>query len=239
MKTTPNGWKVIDEDAGILSYEYRFATAGFANAIAARMANGEMMVISPPSRVSAGVFDDLEPYGKVGAVVANNGFHHLGLPSWKDRFPEARFFAEDTAARRIKKKNSKAPDFESTDALKEISGDDVVFTALSPTKCGEGWLKAKTSDGYVWFTSDILHNMDKLPANFLVRTLFKMTGTRPGFGVFHAAMMVLVKDKKGVLRNMRDDLSAHPPSVIVPGHGAILTDASVGKMAQDVLNKAL
>ena len=104
---TEHGWTVIDADAGVLSYTYRFP-GGTANAFAARMADGRMFVLSPPSEANDADFDKIQEFGEFGAVAVNNGFHHLGQPAWKKRFPDARFFAAPEVAARIVKR-TRAP----------------------------------------------------------------------------------------------------------------------------------
>ncbi len=239
METTPNGWTVLDRDAGILSYEYSFAPNATANAFTARLRDGSLLVVSPPSRVDEAVFEDLRAFGEVGAVMANNGFHHLGLPEWRARFPEARFFADPQAKKRIDKKNAKAPELEPLSGLTPLLGDAVGVTVVPDTKCGESWVWARGEGGHYWFTSDVLSNFPQLPANFLVRTFFKMTGTRAGFGVFHTAMKFTVKDKKTTLRRLQDEMRAHAPLVIVPGHGSFVDEGDVAQRAQNVIAKAL
>ena len=239
MQTTPHGWKVLDRDAGILSYEYPFAPDATANAFTARLHDGSLLVISPPSRVSESTFADLEAFGGVGAVLANNGFHHLGLPEWKDRFPEARFFADPLARKRIEKKNAKAPPLEPVEALMPLLADGVEVTAVPQTRCGESWAWARGEGGHYWFTSDVLSNLPSLPANFFLRTMFQLTGTRAGFGVFHTAMKFIVKDKKATLRRLQAELQQHAPVMIVPGHGTILGEEDLAERAQAVIATAL
>ena len=239
MAKTKHGWTILDEERGVLTYEYSFAPGATANAFAARMKDGTMLVVSPPSRVDAGVFDDVAAYGEVSAIASNNGFHHLGLADWKERFPSARLFADELAAKRIVAKNKKAPDLEAAAGLQELLGDDVGVTHLPNTKCGESWAWARAGEGFVWYTSDVLSNMPKLPDNFFVRTMFKLTGTKPGFGVFHTALKFIVKDKQAVLQQLAAEMAERPPTCIVPGHGPMIEEAGLAQRAQGVIAEAL
>ncbi|MCA9583412.1 MAG: hypothetical protein KC416_16545 [Myxococcales bacterium] len=227
METTEHGWRIIDGDAGILSYEYHFDKEGTANTFAARMADGRMLVISPASRMPAGAFGDLERFGEVGAVLASNGWHYLGIKEWKDRYPKARFFADPLAQARIAKKSPDSLPLENPDDLATMTGPNIKVTNAPATKCGETWAWAKGTRGYVWFTGDILANFPSLPGNFFVRSFFRLTGTKEGYGIFHTAMKFIVDDKDRVLRELRQDMKEHPPSVVVPGHGPLLDDADL------------
>ena len=91
MNAPANGWKVFDAHTPILTCEYSFGP-GTAISLAVGGKDG-LVVVSPPCRVAADVFEALSRHGPVRALVASNAFHHLGLPEWKARFPEAVVFA--------------------------------------------------------------------------------------------------------------------------------------------------
>ena len=44
-------------------------------------------------------------YGAVRALIASNAFHHLGVPEWKSRFPDAAIFAPAQAIARVEKQS--------------------------------------------------------------------------------------------------------------------------------------
>lgn len=226
MQTTAHGWKVIDERAGVLSLSYAFSGEGQSNCFTARMPGGGLMIISPPSRVSDEVMADLEPFGAVEAIVANNGFHHLGIAKWRARHPNARCFAAPGAIERIAKKNADAGALEPLSALTPLLGSDVAVVETPSSKCGETWAWAKIDGGYAWYASDILANME-LPKAFIVRTLFKLSKSAPGYRVFKLAVKFIIKDKRATFSRLREDLEAHPPTVMVPAHGEIVTGDSL------------
>lgn len=239
METTKNGWQVIDAAAGVLSFTYSFNDSGTANCFTAKLASGGLVVISPPSKISPAALDDLAPYGAVEAIVANNGFHHLGVSTWRERFPEARCFAAQGAIDRIAKKSKTAGELEALGGLTPLLAEDVAVVESPASKCGETWAYAKIEGGYAWYASDVLANLEQLPPGFVPRALFKLTKSAPGYRVFHLALAFIAKDKKAVLRAMLDDVRAHPPTVMVPAHGAILTTASVAADTEQLLVAAI
>lgn len=238
METTPNGWQIIDEDSGVLSYEYNFG-AGKANAFAARIDDGSLMVISPPKGFTDAAADDLKAFGEVSTVIAPNGFHHLGLPEWKKRYPDARFLAAAESAMRIQKKNPDAPTLEPLSLMETRSGEDVGVTEVPNTKVGETWAWVRTGRGYVFFCSDVLANMPALPKGLVGKMLFKLSGSGPGFKVFHLALKFYVNDKQDTLNRFRADVAAHPPSVIVFGHGATMEGADLAEKTDALLASAI
>lgn len=236
METTANGWTIVDHDAGVLACDYSFGSGGQANTFVARFAEGKLLVVSPCVGLTDGMAADLAAYGEVVAVMANNGFHHLGVAEWRTRYPNARFFAAPLAARRIAKQNAHAGSFEPLDALVPLLGDNVGVRDVQNTKCGESWTWAKAGDGYALYTSDVLANIPKLPNNFLMRNVFKWTKSAPGFCVFNLALQFIVKDKKATLRTMLEDVKAHPPTVLVPAHGDLLASTDLPAQTEALLS---
>ena len=238
MDQTENGWTIIDHDAGVLAYEYSFNKQGKANCFAARMEDGKMLVVSPATGMKEPAYADLLSYGEVGAVVAPNGFHHLGQAEWKSRFPDARFFAAPETIHRIDEKNPDAGSFEGINMLPLIVGEDIGVHEVADTKCGETWVWVRTGRGYVYFVSDILANMDKVPA-LIPRLLFKFTKSAPGYRPFNLAMKFIVKDKAAVLRTLQAEMADKPPSVVVPGHGKILDEPGLADRTNAMISEAL
>jgi hypothetical protein len=240
MNKTASGWTIIDKDAGVLTYEYAFNDGGStANCFVARMGNGQLLVVSPAYRMSDAAWQELGELGEVGAVVANNGFHHLGLAEWRQRFPKARFFASAESVARIKKKNKDAPEMEALEGLQGLLGDDVSLTQAPATKCGESWVSAKIAGGTAWYVSDILVNLEKVNGPLPMRLMFKWTDSGPGFKVFNLTMKFTVKDKKQVLSRLSEELKQKPPTVMVPAHGAILQHAGLADDAQKLIASKL
>lgn len=239
MEKTPGGWTVIDRDAGVLTYTYEFTKGGLSTTFVARMGDGKLLVVSPCTGLTDEAAKELEAFGEVGAVMANNGFHHLGVAAWRERYPNARFFAPAEAIKRIKKKNADAGDFEPLSALVGTTGDDVGIHDVDNTKCGESWVWARTANGSAWYVSDVLANIPGLPKPLIPKLLFKLTGSAPGYRVFNLALKFIVKDKKAVLRALLADMEKLPPTVVVPAHGPLLDQASVAADTREVLQAAL
>ncbi len=221
MEKTEHGWKIIDRDAGVLSYAYSFSS-GRSNAFVARYGGDKLLVLSPPCGLTDGGYADLDAFGTVDAVVATNGFHHLGQAEWKARYPNATFYAPNDAMDRIAKKNPKAGSFRPLSELAaKLDGDVGVIEAPS-TKCGETWAYAKTSTGYAWYASDTLVNMPELPKALPFKLAMKFTNSGPGYRVFNLVLKLMAKDKRALLGALRDAVQARPVSVMVPAHGKIL-----------------
>ncbi|MBE9139686.1 hypothetical protein IQ254_21220 [Nodosilinea sp. LEGE 07088] len=239
MSPVTPGWKIIDQAGGVLTHAYEFAQGSFATTFAARMGNGQMLIVSPCIGLTEALCAELETYGDVGAIAANNGFHYMGQREWRERFPNARCFAPADALKRIAQKAPEAGDFEPLSALAEIAGPRIQFREVVDTKIGESWFWVKIDPGYVWYVSDVLINLPTLPSALVPRMLFNVTGSAPGFRVFNLMLKMSVRNKAATLRQLLEDIANYPPTVIVPAHGAILSHDTVALDAQTVVQQAL
>ena len=231
METTENGWKVLNRAAGVLIYEYSFAKNAFANTFVARMANDKLLVVSPATRISAAALADLRELDDVGAIIAPNGFHHLGVAEWRKAFPAARIFAAPETVLRVRKKNPKAGTFEPLSLVSLMTGPRIGVGEVENTKCGETWVWVEVQCGHIWFVSDMLANIPKLPSHPVGKLLFWLTKSAPGYRVFHMAMTFMVKDKRGTLRALSDEMKQRPPTVVVPARVKFWNWISFGSVA--------
>lgn len=239
METTPNGWTVIDRGAGVLVRPYRFSAQGLANTMAARMPDGTMLVMSPGCRMPDAAYEDLLAFGDVGALVVNNGWHHLGVPEWSKRFPHATLHAPAASLPRLSKKSEVGDAFAPVEALAARLGDRISLREAPGTRSGESWLRVKVDGGHVWYASDILANIPEIPPSLVARAMFGLTRSAPGFRVFHLALMLTAKDKRAVLTALLDDLNGYPPSVLVPAHGDVLRRPDLADDATRLVASAL
>jgi hypothetical protein len=235
MKISRDSWTVIDEEAGVLSRAYSFGPAT-ANTLVVRLGNGRLLVVSPGRGMPAAAFEELAEHGKVVAMLAPNGFHYLGMPEWAERFPGARLFASEAAARRINKRQPNLR-FEPIDAIDDLLPDHVHVLA-PPMKDPDVFIRVDTETGAVWFSNDVLGNMAALPDNWLFRFLFKVTRSGPGYSVNRLALKFLGPKpafREFIVRQMKE----HPPRILVPGHGAALVGDDLGKRTLEVLDAGL
>jgi hypothetical protein len=216
------GWNVIDEERAVLWREYEFTKGAYATTLVFRGADG-LVVVSPGKGLEAADYDVLSRFGEVRALVANNTFHHLGQGPWRERFPQAESYAAPKALEKLRKK-APSISFRSLDEL-----------ALPPTarlhvlpgfNNGEVLFSVGTRHGSVWYTGDLLTNIQrarKPPLGWL----FKWTDSAPGFRLFKIAVWAFVRDRRAVKERMTALLAEDPPAIIVPAHGPAVTTGNV------------
>ncbi len=228
MKPTASGWKVFDENLPVLTCEYSFGP-GTANALAVGGAGG-LIVVSPPSKADDALYDSLAPYGKVVALVASNAYHHLGIPEWKRRFPEAAVYAPAQSIARVERKTKLAGIRPIADAA-PVAGSNVELVDLPHYKTGEVLVRIDSARGLAWYVTDFMMNMPTLPAHPVGRLLFKWTGSAPGLKFNNLAPMFMVKDKAALKRWLAAELEKAPPRWIIAAHGDV---AEVDRHREDL-----
>jgi len=202
MQTSGHVWKVFDALTPILICEYSFGH-GLANALAVGGKEG-LFVISPPCRAGPQAFETLSQYGAVRALVASNAFHHLGIPEWKTRFPDAEIFAPAQSMARVAK-HSGLRGIRPLAQAASIAGSRLELVDMPHYKTGEALARIVTDRGLVWYVTDLIMNMSVLPPHPLAKLMFRLTGSAPGLRFNNIAPLFMVKDKQALRRWVADE----------------------------------
>jgi hypothetical protein len=219
LDRTPNGWRIFDADAPVLLYEYSFGP-GTANALAVR-GGGGLVVVSPPCRVGAGVFDDLARYGTVAALVAPNAFHLMGIPEWKKRFPAAAVFAPAQSVARVQRR-TRLHEIRPLAELTPLASPRAEFVDMPHYRTGEALVRVRTGRGLAWYLTDIVMNLQRLPNNPIASMAFRLSGSAPGLRLNNVAPLFMVRDKAGLKRWLAAEVENAPPAWLIPAHGEIV-----------------
>jgi len=232
------GFQVVDEAAGVWAYEYLFSARATANTQIIRGRDSGLVVVSPACGTSDEDFSRIDALGKVTAIVAPNRFHHLGQQAWQDRYPEARVFAPEGAARSITKKHSKLRPFEAMERVADLLAPGSWFGIPPHMRMSDlaGWVK--TPDGYIWCFTDMVVNFPSLPKGAFGK-LLRWTRSGPGLAVFRLAAPLLVKSRKRYKAWLLEELARQPPIKIVSGHGALVLDRDQAQRLPEIVERSL
>ena len=209
------GWNLIDAEAGVLWRQYAFRKGALATSLVFRGTDG-LVVVSPGPGMTSADYDALSEYGEVRALIANNTLHHLGQRAWRERFKDAVSYCPPGA---VDKLNSKVEGFTFRPLSELELPASVTWEDPPGFKTGETILSVATSQGSVWYTSDLLVNITKLPPP-PAKWLFTWTDSAPGFRLFRLAVWLMVSDKQKLKEWALGRVAKYPPAVIVPAHGA-------------------
>ena len=219
VEATAHGWKIFDARTPILTCEYSFGP-GVANALAVGGKTG-LVVVSPPWRVEAGVFDDLAQYGPVRALVASNAFHYLGIREWKARFPEAAIFAPAQSIARVERQSKLSGILPLAEAA-SITGPSVELIDMPHYRNGEVLVRITTARGVAWYVTDVIMNLPVLPRNPVFRLAFRLSGSGPGPRFNNIAPIFMVKDRAALRRWLCEEFHKAPPDWLIATHGDVV-----------------
>lgn len=210
------GFTPLDAGAGIVWLSYKFG-GGIATTFAFRGKDDALIVLSPGCGLEDSTLDELKGYGRVAALVAINGFHHLGIPAWRKHFPDAKCYAPASAIERLSKK-VRGASFEPLDAVAPLLGDRARLVEPDGLP-GSAFAFVRTPTGTFWYACDLLSNIPELPKNLVFKALMSMTDSAPGYKLFRPAVWLQVKDKKALTAWFDAKLAESPPTTVVPAHG--------------------
>jgi hypothetical protein len=238
MSTNVQGWTTLAETPLVLVREYRFGP-GTANALAVRMQNGQLLIVSPPCGVAPDELKSLEQQGKVTALLAINGAHHLGLGPCRKAFPEAKTYAAPAARDRILKRNKDAGDIEPLGALQPLLGDTIRVIAVDGCKLGDVLIGVETERGNILYASDFIANIQTLPKNLLFKLAFRLTDSGPGLKVFRLFFKFFARNPALVRDVLIREIEVRPPAVMVPAHGDVVSERDLGATLVGMLRRAI
>jgi glyoxylase-like metal-dependent hydrolase (beta-lactamase superfamily II) len=226
------GWNVIDAERAVLWREYQFNKGAYATTLVFRGTDG-LVVVSPGRGLEGADYDVLSQFGEVRALIANNTFHHLGQGPWRARFPRAESYAAPQALAKLGRKAAGI----SFRSLDELSLPPTVKIHVLPGfKNGEVLVSVGTQQGSLWYTGDLLTNIQRTPGPPF-RWLFSWTDSAPGFRLFKLGVWLFVNDKRALKERMTALLAEDPPALIVPGHGPAVTTAHLAAEAKTQIAK--
>ncbi len=165
--------------------------------------------------------EELPRYGAVRALVASNAFHHLGIPAWHTRFPDAEVFAPEQSIPRVQRQ-TKVQGIRPVAEAAAIAGPGVELIDMPHYRTGEILVRISTGRGLVWYVTDVLSNMPRLPRHPLFKLLYKVSRSAPGLKVNNIASLFMVRDKVALKSWLASELDKAPPRWLIPAHGDIV-----------------
>ena len=215
----PNSWVALATDPWTATFEYSFG-AGSATALAVDVGGG-LLVASPPCRVATDAFEALAACAPVRALVATNAYHTLGLAPWKARFPDAAVFAPPQSRQRVTKVSG-IGGIRPLGEAAALTGERVALIELPYFRSGEALIKIRAAEGLLWYVTDIILNLPRLPSNPLFAMLFKLSNSAPGLRLNRIAPLFMVRDRPALWQWLAAEARRDRPRWLVPAHGDTL-----------------
>lgn len=224
---TLHSWQPLTQDAGALTLKYWFGL-GSANCVAMRLDDGGWLVISPSMQSPPEVMETLAAKGPVRALLAPNGFHHMGQEAWRRRFPEAVSYAPAGALDRLRKKAPAVP-FRPVEELSRTLPASTAILQPDGMKVPDLLVRWRGGTDTVWFTGDLLSNTTGEDMAAVPRFIFGLLGGKPGYRFNRVPALVYVKDRATWVASVLKAFEAAPPTVVIPAHGDPVRDDAMGR----------
>lgn len=183
---------------------------------------GEELVVYSPARTSDDVFERLDALGRVSVLVAPNHFHHLALPAFRARYPEARVLAAERALPRLASQGHRGLRAIEREALP--SG--LVVHVSEGTRSGETFLSYVHGGEKTLLVCDAFFHVCT-PVHGLMGAVLRATATTPGLQCGRTFKYLAVSDARAYRRWAEDSLRAIAPDRVLFSHGEALEGPDV------------
>lgn len=225
-----NYWKELSPDIFLYIYDIGI---GPTNSVAFKLDNNQIIVISPPTRLTEEAFKEIESKGEVFGLVAPNFFHYLGFRSWQKRFPKARTFAPKNAHKRLERKTQIS--FEPISSLTPFLGDKVKTFEFDFIRTGEVLFLAKMENGWCWYITDLLTNFKSMPGKLSTKLITFLLIARTGLHTNRMNRNIFMTDRKNMKKWFLSQIDSHPPKVLVTGHGEHMLSSNLKENLLNVI----
>ncbi len=194
--------------------------------IALRLKDQSLLVYSPLPLSPDQDFRALDSLGKVSHLLAPNHFHNLGIKPFYRRYPQATLWCAPLAAKRLKSQTSLV--FSDCANLAPLLPEGVSLVQPAGLKTGEVWIKVDSRDGgRILMVCDSFFNMPPQRRG-LFGMVLRLTGGAPGLRVSKVFGVIAVSQQAVYRQWLKAFVDQWQPQTLVPSHGDLLTDESLG-----------
>ncbi len=176
---------------------------------------GEDLVVHSPTRTSEDVFERLDALGRVRVIVAPNHFHHMGLPTFRARYPEARVVASERAIPRLL-----AQGHEGLEPIERtLLPAGLSFHVASGVRTGETFLSYEVGAVRTLLVCDAFFHVTRElrgPMGLALRA----TQTGPGLKTGRTFKYLAIADRDAYVRWVGETLRTIRPGRVRFSHGA-------------------
>lgn len=199
----------------------RFDSAGWS--LGMRVVRvGQELVVYSPTKTSDDVFDRLDALGRVSTLIAPNHFHHLALPAFRARYPEARVLASERAIVRLTSQGHR--DLRAIERASMPEG--VSIHVAEGTRSGETFLSYTRAGKKTLVVCDAFFHVNT-PVRGVIGAILHATATTPGLKVGRTFKYMALSDARAYRRWAEQTIRAVAPERVLFSHGEPLERAGV------------
>jgi hypothetical protein len=170
-------------------------------------------------------FEKIEKVGAPRVLFAPNHYHHLSLPRFRERYPDARVVAAPGALPRLRAKGHEGL---------ATTGDVRLPAALrwlvpDGTKSGEAWLAIDGDGGPTWIVCDAFFNEGARLAGLEGHFLRAMK-IAPGLCIGGTFTFLCIEDRDAYRAWVLDAIRREEPRRVLFSHGDVLEEDAAARL---------
>lgn len=200
------------------------------------LGDGRLLVHSP-TRLGPKTWETVEKHGQPAVLFAPNHYHHLGLPSYRERYPEARVVAASKARPRLAEQGNRE-----IEAIEDLPEDALPegfrFLVCEGVKTGETFLSIPGDGGRTWIVCDAFFNVPG-PTKGFMGFVLRMLATAPGLAIGRTFWLLALKNTKAYLTWLEEKLAEERPTRVLFSHGQPLEGEDVPERLLELAKRRL
>jgi len=183
------------------------------------------LLVYSPARLGRDVFEQIEQHGTPRILIAPNHYHHLALPLFRERYPDALVAASPVAIPRLERLGHTG--VEPLAAAREHLPDGVALIECEATKTGETWLEDRRDGGVELAVGDAFFNVAG-PMRRVMGLALRVLRGAPGLCIGSTYRWLALADERRYHGWIRDYLAALDPQSVSFCHGDPIVGVDCG-----------
>ncbi len=186
-----------------------------ASMYAIALPSGGLLVHSP-TRVDGATHPGLDALGRPELLLAPNHFHHMGLPAYRAKYPDAVAVASGGARPRLERQGHRG--LGALGEVRERLPRGARLLECEGVKTGEVFVSLDAGGRRVWIVCDALFHVQRPLTGFMGFALRRLK-TSPGLCVGQTFLWLALRDRRVFLEWIRAKLADERPETLLFSHG--------------------
>lgn len=174
------------------------------------------LLVHSPTRVDGATHPGLDALGRPEILLAPNHFHHMGMRTYRARYPDALAVASDGARPRLERQGHRG--LGALDEARARLPSGARLLACDGVKTGEVFLSLDAGGRRVWIVCDALFHVQR-PLTGFTGFMLKRMKTGPGLCVGQTFLWLALRDRRAFLAWMTAKLAEERPATLLFSHG--------------------
>lgn len=175
-------------------------------------------------------------------IVLPNAYHHLGVGTWLEHFPNSKIYASDCAIKQLRSKKTLSAEQEIISLNKHLAPLPKGYKISFPLghRAGDIWLiKRIENKNALWITCDSFLNYERVSNQPVAKLMQKVLGAAPGLKISQVIKWFILNDRKEFKTWTLKKIKSARPIVLIPSHGEVIQSESLAVDLEHLLNQRL